>query len=151
MELGGTGLGAAWSSGPSRTGTRRRPGARGGGSSRTSAGTRNRRGDLLRRAQEQVPAHQVREGQTRGNRAAHKYSDERPHRQRVSTEVEETTILWRHTNLKGGRKAGTGHMNTLGTRGEHHGQKVKQEIEWTTSVWTKHHFNGKARGYQPSM
>eukprot|EP00972_Heterocapsa_arctica_P044499 6568816-Heterocapsa_arctica.AAC.2 len=53
----------------------------------------------------------------RDSRDEHKFIDERPHRQTESNEVAEKTFLWRHTSMKGGRKAGTRHICALGTRG----------------------------------
>eukprot|EP00972_Heterocapsa_arctica_P065584 9678558-Heterocapsa_arctica.AAC.1 len=102
----------------------------------------------------------------------HKNLDERPHRQRHSSEIFDETVLVRNISMIGGHKAGTRLICDRGTRAEHYGQKEQKGIESITTShqieflwdyeyrslvfcrsnygWIKHHINGKARDNQAS-
>eukprot|EP00972_Heterocapsa_arctica_P014878 2191401-Heterocapsa_arctica.AAC.1 len=100
----------------------------------------------------------------------HKNLDERPHRQRHSSEIYYKTVLGRNNSMIGGHKAGTWIFCDRGTRAEHYGQKEQKGIKsimpshqidslWgyefgsllvcrTNYVWIEQHINGKARDNQ---
>eukprot|EP00972_Heterocapsa_arctica_P115690 16449193-Heterocapsa_arctica.AAC.1 len=59
----------------------------------------------------------------RGCMDEHNNFDERPHRQRHSSEFSYKTRLVRNKSMIGGHKAGTRLIGDRGTRAEHYGQK----------------------------